>query len=78
MAGFLIFTLLLTPPMLYNSRSECPVERSRRDGVTPEISVQKTEASILNFLFLLYHSVWRKARCHVVGALSQPVEGSTQ
>lgn len=77
MAGFLIFTLLLTPPTLYNSQSECPVECSRGDGITPEISVQKTEASILNFLFLLYHPVWRKARCHVVGTLSQPVQGST-
>ena len=69
-AGFLIFTPCEPPPTFYHRWSEgC----SRSDGVTPEMSMKKTEASTLNFLLVSLRE--SQMLCF---RDTQPVEGSTR
>ena len=69
-AGFLIFTPCEPPPMFYHRWSE---ECSKSDGVTPEMSMKKTEASTLNFLLVSLRE--SQMLCF---RDTQPVEGSTR
>lgn len=65
-------TPFANPSHLYQGLSVWPIKH-RNDGVTFEIRLWKTEASILDLLFFLYHSVWEKP---CFGDIQTTYEGS--